>query len=394
MSKTNVTTKNTGKILPKNDLEIEAYGTIQDYFTSSLIYFDVKKIKAYLENKIIPNLQHFYILMHGYIGTKARLNNEKAKCRRDDYRYYVEGDEKYGKVFKNSDFYFNYMCEDLINILKIFALNGFVFGKEVYSTLIFLNIDVSQIDHLFTINQTIKNEIKLKYDGIFKIFVNDTHKVKTKHALTKIGSRTMSSLEKMCRTNPLADVLECKINGKKLKFTKDCMRNSLFNHHQEVFEYFCYYGYVPTIDDINLFFRIEKRFLFLLRFHPQVLNTNDIKQTELDIINTSIDADLKEDIVSKEKVVKELEQRRQKNNLKSSPIPLNYKEKWDNNMHDVYDEYATDSDAIEKYSNISYDSGLPGRSDEFDDIGFEDYDIESNERESEVEFDLPVKKKK
>ena len=118
-----------GNIIPITFSKINKYD-IQDLFTSACAYFDIKNIEKYIGQKIIPNIQHFYILMTAYVGVKERMNILKDKFKRDKYRYHAptifDSYCSKSETMKVTDFYFEYMIPELINILKLFILNGFV----------------------------------------------------------------------------------------------------------------------------------------------------------------------------------------------------------------------------------------------------------------------------
>ncbi len=144
------TTGQIGQILSFEQLENNITNNIQDNFTSACAYFDVKRI--------VPNIQHFYILITAYVGVKQRINNSKSKLKKHIYKYYAATGTKinFNGIACNisyKDFYFKYMVKELLDTLKLFVANGFVLTTPTYNILIFLDIDISSIDHLCTLTQ-------------------------------------------------------------------------------------------------------------------------------------------------------------------------------------------------------------------------------------------------
>lgn len=275
-----------GKILTHKELEHNMSTNAQDNFTSACVYFDIKKIEKYIKNKIIPNLQHFYLLITAYVGIKQRISNAKYKIRGYVYKYFPATATdicftNQGCIITNDDFYFKYMVKELIDILKIFVLNGFVLDENVYKILVFLNIDLTPIDHLFTIHQSKKSQIKILFEKHYKTYIEQTHLIKNPK-IEHVFSNSQSSFEKSCKHCNLEYILSKKKYGKKLIFTQNCIKSSLYNYHTEVFEFFCQQGYVPTQIDINLIPKMDRRIILLIRFYPDLF---DDKNNFNDLIN-------------------------------------------------------------------------------------------------------------
>lgn len=158
-------TKTIGNILSFEQLENKVTTDIQDIFTSACAYFDIKRIETCLKEKIIPNMQHFYILITAYVGVKNRINNGKTKAGKK-YKYHaatgtsISSDWREECIMCHKDFYFKYMVNELLDTLKLFVANGFVLTMQTYNILIFLNIDLSSIDHLFTLTPKEKKKFK------------------------------------------------------------------------------------------------------------------------------------------------------------------------------------------------------------------------------------------
>lgn len=266
------------QILSYEQLKENVSNNVQDVFTSACAYFYVEKIINSLKEKIIPELQHFYVLITAYVGVKQRIDNNKEKYRRDNYSYFAATGTGLNYNWKNSismsykDFHFKYMVDELFHIIKLFVMNGFICDKNVFKVLIFLNIDLDPIEHLFNLTDKEKQEIRLKYDNVYNQYIEETHKTKQKINEKEQKTKTQIVFEKLCRYHTLDTILECKRLGKKLTYSQTCIKSSLYNHHTEVFEFFNSNGYIPTLDDINLISKMDRRFILLLRFYPNVFD--------------------------------------------------------------------------------------------------------------------------
>ncbi len=387
------------QILSYEQLETNVSKNIQDIFMSSCAYFDVQRIIDCLKNKIIPELQHFYVLITAYVGVKQRINNEKRKHRRDHYMYYSATGTGINECWKSSvamsykDFHFKYMVEELLHIIKLFVGNGFVCDKNVYKALIFLNIDMYSIEHLFKLNEKEKQEIKLKYQDVYKQFVEENHKSKQKITVKEQKTKSQLVFEKLCRSYTLGTILECKRQGKKISFTQTCIRSSIYNFHTEVFEFFHFSGYVPSLDDINLISKIDRRFLLLLRFYPDSFeDKNNYKDIEKQLEKSSI-LDLQKkcmEIKEEEKIINE------------AKFKNKYYNKYENaviTLCDMYDPLSKnrsnmDRFNVEKKSDSDTDDSKFKNNIvvEFDNVY--EYSEEEYEDYSESEDEVLVKKKK
>jgi len=86
--------KQIGKILPYKKFNTpNPKENLQDLFISACAYVDVAKIKLYIKNKIIINIQHFYVLITGFIWKRALLDKNKRKNHRGTYKYTQNYDE-------------------------------------------------------------------------------------------------------------------------------------------------------------------------------------------------------------------------------------------------------------------------------------------------------------
>lgn len=287
-----------GKILTYKELENNTSANAQDNFTSACAYFDIKKIEKYIKNKIIPNLQHFYLLITAYVGVKQRISNAKYKIRGNIYKYFPATATgicftNRDCIMTNDDFYFKYMVRELIDTLKIFVLNGFILDENVYKILVFLNIDLAPIDHLFVIHQSKKLQIGTLFEKHYKKYIEKTHLIKNPKK-EHILSKSQSSFEKSCKHCNLEEILSTKKLNKKVMFTQNCIKSSLYNYHTEVFEFFCQQGYVPTQIDINLIPMMDRRIILLMRFYPDLFDdknnfndlTNRLNQIEINDFQT------------------------------------------------------------------------------------------------------------
>lgn len=278
-------------ILPFDQLKGNATNDIQDNFTSACAYFDIKRIATLMKEKIIPNIQHFYILMTAYIGVKQRISDAREKFRRDNYIYYAASASTVGNrrsysqtnvVMSYKDFYFKYMVKELLDIIKLFVANGFVLTLPTYNILAFLDIDLSPIDHLFSVLPKEKIEIKSKYQNVYKNYIDEVSKLKSKSHKNVIV-KSQASFEKICESCTLGEIIEAKIKWEKLVFTQNCIKSSLSNAHTEVFEFFCSIGYVPSLEDLIILSKLDRRFILITRFYPNVINTANVNNfKELD----------------------------------------------------------------------------------------------------------------
>lgn len=275
-----------GKILPFEEIAFYLTNNLEDIFTSSCAYFYVNKIIGCLQNKVLPNKKHFDILITAYIGVKQQMNNNKRKYSRDNYRYeaHVPVDEvQTSKHTEQTMSYkiFNkkYMVEELLHILKLFVMNGFVLDLYVYKILSFLEIDTTEISHLFNIKESIKTDIRLKYEKIYEKLLGNTHRVQFRKKKS-YKNNTQGIFEKICGEECLGKILENRKHGKKIKYTENSIKNSLNNCHTEVFEFFCSHGYIPTIEEILLIEMVDRRFIMMMRFYPDKIkyeeNYNDM----------------------------------------------------------------------------------------------------------------------
>lgn len=283
-----------GKILSYEQLETNISSDIQDNFTSACAYFDVKRIAKYLDPKLIPNLQHFYILITAYVGVKQRINDGKYKRGWDVYGYYPATGtsldcnyQGYESKMSYRDFSFKYMVNELLHVIGLFVKNGFICDKNVYKVLIFLNIDIEPISHLFTLSKKEQQDVTNKYKDIYAMYIAENHKSKTKISEKELKTKNQATFEKICASYTLGTILAYKLSNKKIVYTNSCVRSSVFNRHTEVLEFFCSYGYVPSLDDINLISKIDRRFVLLLRFYPNILED----QNDYEKINNALEKD-------------------------------------------------------------------------------------------------------
>ena len=278
-------------IIPLPLLGCQPNQDIQDLFTSACAYFDIEKIQKYITNKnIILNIEHFYILITAYVGIKQRCTNKKRKYSSLLNEYFAPShrDDVDNELCKNEDedenlnyfcmkvddFYFKYMTKELLSLLKLFVLNGFVLNEKVFIILTFLNINIESIDHLFQLTLEKKIKIVNKYANIYKNYIIENNKKKIKkYKLPR--SNTQASFEKFCEYCNLNTILTIKSLSKKIIFNEKCFKASLFNNHTEVFEFFCTNGYTPTQLDINLMEKIDRKIIYLLRFYPEIFEKND-----------------------------------------------------------------------------------------------------------------------
>lgn len=111
--------------------------------------------------------------------------------------------------------------------------------------------------------------------------------------------------------------------GKKLLFTQNCMTASLYNNHTEVFEFFCCHGYIPSLNDINLVSKMDRRFILVSRFYPNLTEPkNNFQNIQKNIV-------MSDTMKHQEKIaeIKESERQAQSEKIKNSVIFTN---KWAN----------------------------------------------------------------
>lgn len=282
--------KNLGKVLPYDKfIEPDKSTSFQDLFMSACVYIDTKKIKLYIDKKIIISVEHFYALITSYIWKIAKIDHYTRRNGWGTYHNTITGAENVMFSCRSPhDWRYDMREKEIKEILIIFIEHGLNPTKEIYKLLILLDCDNEEIDNLFTFGKEEMCDIKIKFGSKFFTILEIMYKAKGKSKEKKLGAFTLRNLEILCRSNQLTDILECKENSKRvIKFTKECFVNSLFNYNGEVLEYFIQHGFVPQLDHINMILRPDQRFILLLRFYPHVLNMND--PNDIEKINNSID---------------------------------------------------------------------------------------------------------
>lgn len=268
-------------------------------FLSSLANLDFVTISKTLKTKkIIPTLEHFFVFSYAFIlnkmATHLFLGRSSKKLMRFyncscDYKFinFTDSPNLGYRSLSDIDFQKNFMVDDLNDVMKAFAQAGFKFTKEVAIFFKFFGISDSEIKHLYNFsnedNEKINQIDNEKFINYVKLITKTNYKLEKKD----IKQKNIKAFIKICETRPLNVILEFLNNNKKIEITEDCLRATLLNFNVGVFEYFHRFGYVPSLHDINMIFRLEQRFLLLLRFYPEQFYCNQQQNLDaLKLINT------------------------------------------------------------------------------------------------------------
>lgn len=311
------------KILPINDyLDENKQNSItkNQILLSSLAYLDVENVlKILSKDKIILTQDHFFTFIYAFVLNKVairlfhskpfrilnRCYHSKAYNNKLLLKYCDEFYEEKTRCIKtNAEFNLNYLKNDLNNILKVFATNGFKFKKEVKIIFNFLEMDDSSIEHLYNFSdedQQIINQINKEK---FIQYTKHISKTKCSEPKNNITKKNINALVKLCETYQQTDILNFLKTNKKIQLNQECLEGILQNFNIGVFEYFYRLGYKPSLYQINNIFSVEQRFILLIRFYPEQFysdtNKNDImlksmndylKKNILDNSNVDISSD-------------------------------------------------------------------------------------------------------
>ena len=259
-------------------------------FITACAYYDTKIIVECLENKIVPTIDHFYLMMTAFVGYKIMVHN--ASC------YYID---KIGnncidksKTLKNivvgqkysysgyssySDFYFKWYGDELFEILCMFNRNGLMFDKQIYKTLSFFNIPTDELYTCFQLTDSEMKQIDDKYKNVYKKYVISIKKIKKKILKIKKNVKTQAPFVTLFTNGALYDILQAKKLNKTLMITNECILNAMENSHTQVFEYLYCLGYVPSIESILFHPRLETQFLLMERFYSN--NAHDANKKNM-----------------------------------------------------------------------------------------------------------------
>jgi hypothetical protein len=220
---------------------------LDEVFKYACIHHVIDVIKFCLENKYLPKTEHLYCVLLGK-ELSSRISTEMTK-----------------KTIKE--------------ILILFMNYGFQLSQYIYELLVIHDISLNE----FSL-QMISSEAKRKIDNetisikstakLLTIDISDKKYYKTKNTSTyqKIEkSKYKCDKCHLCASSHLSTLLlYLETTGEKLN--DECMHNSVSNSNLNVFEYIHdTYKYIPSIFTILMIFDYSKRYTFLCRFYPHLL---------------------------------------------------------------------------------------------------------------------------
>jgi hypothetical protein len=236
---------------------------MNEIFKYACIHHMTNIIKYCFINKFLPKLQHlYYVLLGRELSYRITFNDVKTNIKK---------------------------------ILVLFIDNGFQINDDIYELLVAHDIDIDDIS-MHMISKDAKKKIDMEFVSVktmTSLYNKEYNKEYNRETVDKKNKSMMiyRKIEKnkykctlcyLCMASQLCNIISY-LEASNNRLNDECMHNSVNNLDYNVFEYIHdTYNYIPSIFTIMTIFDNAKRFTFLHRFYPHLLESSKQVATDID----------------------------------------------------------------------------------------------------------------